>query len=104
VGEVDDGQGQGTEDHSQRSGPHFGCYEYPEMLGYITRNPCRGVQLPGIEKAEDKAMFLTHSEFSLIMEGMGERYKAFTSRTTPTGREQNPGRSGKGPAAETSSW
>lgn len=24
-------------------------------------------------------MFLTHAEFSLIMEGMGERYKAFTN-------------------------
>jgi hypothetical protein len=42
-----------------------------EMLGYIPRNPCRGVQLPGIEKAEDEAMFLTRAEFSLIMEGMG---------------------------------
>jgi hypothetical protein len=31
-----------------------------EMLGYIPRNPCRGVQLPAIEKAEDEAMFLTH--------------------------------------------
>jgi hypothetical protein len=28
-----------------------------EMLGYITRDPCRGVQLPGIEKAEDEAIF-----------------------------------------------
>jgi hypothetical protein len=44
------------------------------MLGYIPatllvhpRNPCRGVQLPPIEKAEDEAMFLTHAEFSLIM-------------------------------------
>ncbi|UKA68342.1 site-specific integrase [Arthrobacter sp. FW306-05-C] len=56
-----------------------------EMLGYITRNPCRGVQLPGIEKAEDEAMFLTHGEFSLIMEGMGERYKAFTNFLVMTG-------------------
>lgn len=56
-----------------------------EMLGYITRNPCRGVQLPGIEKAEDEAMFLTHAEFSLIMEGMGERYKAFTNFLVMTG-------------------
>lgn len=55
------------------------------MLGYITRNPCRGVQLPGIEKAEDEAMFLTHAEFSLIMEGMGERYKAFTNFLVMTG-------------------
>jgi integrase len=56
-----------------------------EMLGYISRNPCRGVQLPGIEKAEDEAMFLTHAEFSLIMEGMGERYKAFTNFLVMTG-------------------
>lgn len=56
-----------------------------EMLGYISRNPCRGVQLPPIEKAEDEAMFLTHAEFSLIMEGMGERYKAFTNFLVMTG-------------------
>ena len=56
-----------------------------EMLGYIARNPCRGVQLPGIEKAEDETMFLTHAEFSLIMEGMGERYKAFTNFLVMTG-------------------
>jgi integrase len=59
-----------------------------EMLGYIPRNPCRGVQLPPIEKAEDEAMFLTHAEFSLIMEGMegmGERYKALTNFLVMTG-------------------
>jgi integrase len=55
------------------------------MLGYISRNPCRGVQLPPIEKAEDEAMFLTHAEFSLIMEGMGARYKAFTNFLVMTG-------------------
>ncbi|WP_243179060.1 hypothetical protein [Arthrobacter humicola] len=27
-----------------------------EMLHYIPRNPCRGVQLPSIDKAEDEAM------------------------------------------------
>ncbi len=46
-----------------------------EMLQYIPRNPCRGVQLPSLDRAEDEAMFLTHAEFSLIMEGMGERYR-----------------------------
>ncbi|MFB9715547.1 tyrosine-type recombinase/integrase [Arthrobacter methylotrophus] len=56
-----------------------------EMLQYIPRNPCRGVQLPGLDLAEDEAMFLTHSEFSLIVEGMGERYKAFTSFLVMTG-------------------
>ncbi|WP_235423601.1 tyrosine-type recombinase/integrase [Pseudarthrobacter chlorophenolicus] len=30
-------------------------------------------------------MFLTHAEFSLIMEGMGERYKAFTNFLVMTG-------------------
>jgi integrase len=56
-----------------------------EMLGYVSRNPCRGVQLPSVEKADDEAMFLTHAEFSLIMEGMGERYKAFTNFLVMTG-------------------
>ncbi|WP_437773300.1 tyrosine-type recombinase/integrase [Arthrobacter sp. KNU40] len=56
-----------------------------EMLQYIPRNPCRGVQLPSLDRAEDEAMFLTHAEFSLIMEGMGERYKAFTNFLVMTG-------------------
>ena len=56
-----------------------------EMLGYIRENPCRGVQLPSIEKAEDEAMFLTHAEFGMIMEAMGERYKTFTNFLVMTG-------------------
>ncbi|MCX8453712.1 tyrosine-type recombinase/integrase [Paenarthrobacter ureafaciens] len=56
-----------------------------EMLGYITRNPCRGVQLPSVEKAEDEMMFLTHAEFGLIMENMGERYRDFTNFLVMTG-------------------
>lgn len=56
-----------------------------KMLGYIPWNPCRGVQLPRIEKAEDEAILLTHAEFSLIVEGMGERYKAFTNFLVMTG-------------------
>jgi integrase len=56
-----------------------------EMLQYIPRNPCRGVQLPTIDKAEDEAMFLTHSEFNMILEVMGERYKTFTSFLVMTG-------------------
>ncbi|MGJ0383705.1 tyrosine-type recombinase/integrase [Paenarthrobacter nicotinovorans] len=56
-----------------------------EMLGYITRNPCRGVQLPSVEKAEDEMMFLTHAEFGLIMEFMGERYRDFTNFLVMTG-------------------
>lgn len=56
-----------------------------EMLGYIARNPCRGVQLPSVEKAEDEMMFLTHAEFGLIMDGMGERYRDFTNFLVMTG-------------------
>ncbi|MBP2266400.1 integrase [Pseudarthrobacter sp. PvP004] len=56
-----------------------------EMLGCITRNPCRGVQLPSVEKAEDEMMFLTHAEFGLIMDGIGERYRDFTNFLVMTG-------------------
>lgn len=56
-----------------------------EQLGYITRNPCRGVQLPRIDKPEDEAMFLTHSEFNMIVEVMGERYKTFAKFLVMTG-------------------
>jgi integrase len=56
-----------------------------EMLGYIARNPCRGVQLPSVEKAEDEMMFLTHAEFGQGMEGMGERYRDFTNFLVMTG-------------------
>lgn len=56
-----------------------------EMLGYITRNPCRGVQLPSVEKAEDEMMFLTHAEFGLIMESIGDRYRDFTNFLVMTG-------------------
>lgn len=56
-----------------------------EMLGYIPRNPSRGVQFPGIEKAEDEAMFLNYGEYSLIMGGMGERFKSFTDFLVMTG-------------------
>lgn len=56
-----------------------------EMLRYIPRNPCRGVQLPSIDKAEDEAMFLTHAEYNMILEVMGERYKTFTNFLVMTG-------------------
>ncbi|WP_251043721.1 site-specific integrase [Arthrobacter sp. ISL-48] len=55
------------------------------MLRYRKDNPCRGVQLPSGEKAEDEARFLTHAEFGLILECMGERYKAFTEFLVMTG-------------------
>ncbi|PVE19315.1 site-specific integrase [Arthrobacter sp. Bz4] len=63
----------------------FAAMETAIMLGYRTDNPCRGVQLPTGEKAEDEARFLTHSEFGLILECMGERYKAFTEFLVMTG-------------------
>ncbi|MCO4237993.1 site-specific integrase [Pseudarthrobacter sp. MDT3-28] len=56
-----------------------------EMLRYIPRNPCRGVQLPSVDKAEDEAMFLTHTEFNMVLEAMGERYKTFTNFLVMTG-------------------
>lgn len=56
-----------------------------EMLQYIQRNPCRGVQLPNVDKAEDEAMFLTHAEFNMILEAMGERYKILTNFLVMTG-------------------
>lgn len=46
-----------------------------EMLGYITRNPCRGVQLPPIEKAEDEAMFLTHGKSASSWKAWGSGTK-----------------------------
>ena len=55
------------------------------MLRYQPDNPCRGVQLPTGEKAEDGAGFLTHAEFGLIMDCMGERYKTFTDFLVMTG-------------------
>jgi len=63
----------------------FSAMETAIRLGYRTDNPCRGVQLPSGEKAEDEARFLTHAEFGLILECMGERYKAFTEFLVMTG-------------------
>jgi integrase len=63
----------------------FSAMETAIRLGYRTDNPCRGVQLPSGEKAEDEARFLTHAEFGLILECMGERYKSFTEFLVMTG-------------------
>ncbi len=63
----------------------FSAMETAVMLRYRKDNPCRGVQLPSGEKAEDEARFLTHAEFGLILEGMGERSKAFTDFLVMTG-------------------
>ncbi|WP_251040069.1 tyrosine-type recombinase/integrase [Arthrobacter sp. ISL-72] len=63
----------------------FAAMETAVMLRYRKDNPCRHVQLPSDEKVEDEARFLTHAEFGLILEGMGERYKAFTEFLVMTG-------------------
>lgn len=56
-----------------------------ELLLYITRNPCRGIQLPTLERAEDDAKFLTPAEFRLLLDGMDERYKTFVQFLVMTG-------------------
>ncbi|MFE5835810.1 tyrosine-type recombinase/integrase [Arthrobacter sp. NPDC056493] len=63
----------------------YGAMETAVMLRYRKDNPCQRVQLPSSEKAEDEARFLTHAEFGLILECMGERYKAFTEFLVMTG-------------------
>ncbi|MBT2554942.1 site-specific integrase [Arthrobacter sp. ISL-5] len=63
----------------------FAAMETAVMLRYRSDNPCRHVQLPSGEKAEDEARFLTHAEFGLILQGMGERYKTFTEFLVMTG-------------------
>lgn len=63
----------------------YSAMETAVMLKYRPDNPCRGVQLPSGEKAEDEARFLTHAEFGLILECMGERYKDFTAFLVMTG-------------------
>jgi integrase len=56
-----------------------------ELLGYVSRNPCRGLSLPTIGRAEDGAMFLTHAEFSLLIEDIPEQYKTFAKFLVMTG-------------------
>lgn len=56
-----------------------------ELLEYITRNPCRGIQLPRLERAEDDAKFLTPAEFRLVLDGMDVRYKTFVQFLVMTG-------------------
>ncbi|MDR6989123.1 integrase [Paenarthrobacter nitroguajacolicus] len=56
-----------------------------ERLQYIPRNPCRGIQLPTLERAEDEANFLTPAEFRLVLDGMDERYKTFLQFLVMTG-------------------
>lgn len=56
-----------------------------ETLQYISRNPCRGIQLPPLEQSEDSIMFLTHAEYQLILNSMDEHYKPFISFLVMTG-------------------
>lgn len=56
-----------------------------ELLEYVSRNPCRGVPLPTVERAEDDVMFLTHAEFGLLIEGIHEPYKTFAQFLVMTG-------------------
>lgn len=56
-----------------------------ELLEYVSRNPCRGVPLPTVERAEDDAMFLTHAEFGLLIDGMHGQYKTLAQFLVMTG-------------------
>ncbi|MHC6231906.1 tyrosine-type recombinase/integrase [Arthrobacter sp. MMS24-T111] len=56
-----------------------------ELLGYISRNPCRGVPLPTVESAEDDALFLTHAEVSLLIAGLPTQYKTLVQFLVMTG-------------------
>lgn len=56
-----------------------------ELLGYTSRNPCRGVPLPTLERVDDGARFLTPAEFFLLLDGMDENYTAFVQFLVMTG-------------------
>lgn len=60
-------------------------HEYRGDAGVHSVEPSPRRAAASYPKAEDEANFLTHAEFSLIMEGMGERYKAFTNFLVMTG-------------------
>lgn len=55
------------------------------LLGYVSRNPCRGVPLPTIGRADDDAMYLTPEEVSLLLEGIDEHYRTFIQFLVMTG-------------------
>ncbi|WP_246295569.1 tyrosine-type recombinase/integrase [Arthrobacter wenxiniae] len=63
----------------------FAAMKTAVRLQYRPDNPCIGVELPSDDKAEDEAQFLSHAEFAMIMNAMGERYKAFTNFLVTTG-------------------
>lgn len=56
-----------------------------ERLQYTTRNPCRGVPLPALERVDDDIRFLTPEEFFLLLDGMDEYYTAFLQFLVMTG-------------------
>ncbi|WP_258061968.1 site-specific integrase [Arthrobacter sp. ZGTC412] len=56
-----------------------------ELLEYVSCNPCRGVPLPTVERAENDAMFLTHAEFGLLIDGMQGQYKTLAQFLVMTG-------------------
>jgi integrase len=56
-----------------------------ERLQYITRNPCRGVPLPALDRVDDGARFLTPEEFFLLLDGMNRNYTAFVQFLVMTG-------------------
>lgn len=50
--------------------PIFSAMETAVRLKHRPDNPCRGVQLPSGERAEDEARFLTYAQFGLILQCM----------------------------------
>ncbi|MCU1574233.1 MAG: site-specific integrase [Micrococcaceae bacterium] len=52
----------------------YAAMETVVRLKYRTDNPCKGVRLPSVDRAEDEARFLTHAEFGLILEEMSQGY------------------------------
>jgi integrase len=54
----------------------------PQRIPY---NPCKGVDLPSSEHAEDMIRFLTFEEFVLIREAVPDRYKPFLTFLVVTG-------------------
>jgi integrase len=56
-----------------------------ELLQYISRNPCHGIPLPTVERAEDHTMFLTHAEFNLLVDGIRAPYKTLVQFLVMTG-------------------
>ncbi|MFE4833729.1 site-specific integrase [Arthrobacter sp. NPDC056691] len=56
-----------------------------ELLQYVSRNPCHGIALPTVERTDDDTVFLTHSEFSLLLNGLDEHYRTFVKFLVMTG-------------------